>query len=114
MNMPSNSSSPKSDGPTSLGITGDSKPKVPVFACVVYVHRNEDGTIDGRVANFAGGDSGEIRVSGNSERTVLINITREFKTRVIKLLEEGQEIPWVDPLQPPLGNEQVRSVPVHL
>ena len=119
MNMQSNSASPNSDGPGSanpspLGITGDSKPNVPAFACLVYVRKNEDGTIDGRVANLAGGDSGEIRASGNSERTVLGNITREFKTRVLKILEEGQEIPWIDPPQPPLENEQVRSVPLHL
>ena len=105
---------PNSDQPNSLGITGGAKPNVPAFACLVYVRQNEDGTIDGRVANLAGGDSGEIRASGNSERTVLGNITREFKTRVLKILEEGQEIPWIDPPQPPLENEQVRSVPLHL
>ncbi len=104
MNTQSNS-----DNPKSLGITGDSKPNVPVFACIVYVHKNEDGTVIGRVANLAG-----IEASGNSERDVLGKVTREFKTRVFKILEEGQEIPWVDPQQPPLENEQVRSVPVHL
>jgi hypothetical protein len=114
MNMQSNSASPNSDSPNSLGITGDSKPNVPVFACIVYVHKNEDGTVIGRVANLAGGDSCEIRASGNSERDALGKVTREFKTRVFKMLEEGQEIPWVDPQQPPLENEQVRSVPVHL
>lgn len=102
------------DKPNSPEITSDSKPNVPVFACIVYVCKNEDGTIDGRVANLAGGDSGEIRASGNSERTVLGNITREFKSRVFKMFEEGQEIPWIDPRQPPLENEQVRSIPVHL
>jgi hypothetical protein len=114
MNTQSNSASPNSDIPNSLGITGDSKPNGPVFACIVYVHKNEDGTVFGRVANLAGGDSCEIRASGNSERDVLGKVTREFKTRVFKILEEGQEIPWVDPQQPPLENEQVRSVPVHL
>ncbi len=109
MNMQSNS-----DNQHSLGITGDSKPNVPVFACLVYVHTNEDGVVTGRVANLAGGDSGDIRASGNSERDVLGKVTREFKSRVFKILEEGQEIPWVDPPQPPLENEQVRSVPVHL
>ncbi len=104
MNTQSNS-----DNPNSLGITGDSKPNVPVFTCIVYVHKNEDGTVIGRVANLAG-----IEASGNSERDVLGKVTREFKTRVFKILEEGQEIPWIDPQQPPLENEQVRSVPVHL
>jgi len=119
MSAQSNSASPNSDRPPSLGsralgITGDSKPSVPAFACLVYVHTGDDGAVIGRVANFAGGDSGEIRASGNSERTVLGNITREFKARISKLLEEGQEIPWVDPPEPPLENEQVRSVPMHL
>ena len=98
-----------SDNPNSLGITGDSKPNVPVFACIVYVHKNEDGTVIGRVANLAG-----IEASGNSERDVLGKLVREFKSRVSKMFAEGQEIPWVDPPQPPLENEQVRSVPVHL
>ncbi len=104
MNTQSNS-----DNPISLGITGDSQPNIPVFTCIVYVHTGEDGTVIGRVANLAG-----IEASGNSERDVLGKVTREFKTRVSKILEEGQEIPWVDPQQPPLENEQVRLIPVHL
>jgi len=100
---------PNSDNPKSLGITGDSKSQVPVFACIVYVRKNKDATIFGRVANLAG-----IEASGNSERDVLGKVTREFKSRVFKMFEEGQEIPWVDPPQPPLEDEQVRSVPVHL
>jgi hypothetical protein len=65
--------------------------------------------VTGRVANLTG-----IEASGSSERDVLIKVTREFKSRVFKMFEEGQEIPWVDPPQPPMENEQVRSVPVHL
>ncbi len=105
---------PNPDNPNSLGITGDSKPNVPAFACLVYVHTGEDGTVIGRVANLAGDDSCDIQASGNSERDVLGKVTREFKARIFKLLEEGQEIPWVDPPEPPLENEQVRSVPMHL
>jgi len=100
---------PNSDNQDSLGITGNSKPSVPVFTCLVYVHQNDDATVTGRVANLAG-----IEASGRSERDVLRKVTREFKSRVFKMFEEGQEIPWVDPPQPPLENEQVRSVPVHL
>jgi hypothetical protein len=114
MNTQSNSASPNSDSPNSLGITGDSKPNVPVFACIVYVHKKEDGTVIGRVANLVGGDSCDIRASGNSERDVLGKVTREFKSLVFSMFGEGQKIPWVDPPQPPLENEQVRSVPVHL
>jgi len=105
---------PNSDNPNSLDITDGAKPNVPVFACLVYVHTGEDAMVTGRVANLAGGDSGEIRASGNSERDVLGKVTREFKMRVSKILEESQQIPWIDPAGPPLENEQVRSVPVHL
>ncbi len=105
---------PNPDSPDSLEITGDSKPNVPTFACMVYVQTNEDGTVSGRVANLVCGDSGEIRASGNSERDVLGKIVREFKACVIKILEQGQEIPLIDPPHPPLENEQVRSVPMHL
>ena len=100
---------PNSDNSNSLKITSDYRPQVPVFKCLVYVHKNEDATVIGRVANLAG-----IEVSGASERDVLGKVTREFKSRVSKMLEEGREIPWVEPPQPPLENEQVRSVPVHL
>ena len=105
---------PNSDNPNSLGITGDSKPNVPVFVCLVYVHTREGSTVSGRVGNLAGGDSCDIRASGSSERDVLGKLVREFKSRVSKMFAEGQEIPWIDPPGPPLENEQVRSVPVHL
>jgi hypothetical protein len=100
---------PNSQDPTALKITGDSKPNVPVFTCLVYVRKHEDATVSGRVANLAG-----IEASGSSERDVLSKVTREFKSRVFTMFEDGQEIPWVDPPQPPLENEQIRSVPVHL
>ena len=100
---------PNSDNPNSLEITGESKPNVPVFTCLVYVHKNEDGTVIGRVANLSG-----FEASGSSERDVLGKVTREFKSHVVKMFENRQEIPWIDPPQPPLENEQVRSIPMHL
>ncbi|QDT75567.1 hypothetical protein [Lacipirellula limnantheis] len=114
MNTPSNTDSANSDNPQSLGITGDSKPAVPAFTCIVYVCKTEDGTISGRVANLAGVDAGEIRASANSERDVLMKVTREFKSRIAKMYAENQGIPWIDPPQPPLESEQMRSVPLHL
>ncbi len=114
MNTPSSTDGANSNGPTPLGITGASKPTVPVFSCIVYVCKTADGTIRGRVANLAGDDSGEISARGNSERDVLLNVTREFKSRVVKMKVENQEIAWIDPPQLPLENEQVRFVPVHL
>ena len=114
MNTPSNTDSANSDNPNPLGITGDSKPAVPVFSCIVYVCKTADGTISGRVANLAGGDAGEIRASGYSERDVLLKVTREFKSRISAMHGENHKIPWIDPPQPPLENEQVRFVPMHL
>jgi len=97
-----------------LDITGDAKLSVPTFACIVYICKNEDGTVSGRVANLTGGDTGEITASGNAERDVLGKLTREFKSTVSVLLEEGREIPWIDPVPPPLENELIRSIPMHL
>ena len=114
MNTPSSTDSATSDTPNPLKITGDSKPSVPAFSCIVYVCKTADGTIRGRLANLAGDDSGEISATGNSERDVLLNVTREFKARVLAIHEANQEIAWIDPPQPPLENEQVRFVPVHL
>jgi hypothetical protein len=114
MNTPSSTDSANSDNSNPLGITGDSKPAVPVFSCIVYVCKSADGTISGRVANLAGGDSGEIWASGNSERDVLMKVTREFKSRVATMYAENQKISWIEPPQPPLENEQVRIVPAHL
>ena len=93
----------------SLEITGDARPVVPVFSCIVYVRRNEHATVTGKVANIDG-----IESSGGSERDVLGRVSREFKALVTKSFENGQEIEWIDPLPPPQANEQVRSIPVHL
>ena len=101
--------SPNSDQPNSLDIAGGDTPVVPLYKCVVYVRKNEDGTVTGRVANLAG-----IESSGAAERDVLARITREFKAKMIEMSEAGQEIPWIDPPTPAEENEQVRSIPVHL
>jgi hypothetical protein len=114
MKTASSTDSASSYRPNPIGITGNSKPSVPVFSCIVYVCKTADGTICGRVANLAGDDSGEISSTGNSERVVLVNVTREFKARVLTMQAENQEIAWINPPQPPLENEQVRFVPVHL
>ena len=114
MNTPSSTDIANSDRPNPLGITGDSKSAVPAYSCIVYVCKTAEGTIRGRVANLAGDDSGEISARGNSERDVLLNVTRDFKSRVLKMHGGNQEIAWIDPPQPPLENEQVRIVPVHL
>ena len=104
MNM--NSNSERQD---SLEITGDSKPVVPAFTCLVYVHTNEDGTVVGRVVNLAG-----IEARGASERFVLSKVTQAFKSQLLKFHEDGQDVPWVESPEPPSKNERVRSIPMHL
>ena len=104
MNM--NSNSERQD---SLEITGDSKPVVPAFTCLVYVHTNEDGTVVGRVANLAG-----IEARGASERFVLSKVTQAFKSQLLKFHEDGQDVPWIESPEPPSKNERVRSIPMHL
>ncbi|MFT5300967.1 MAG: hypothetical protein ACI87E_002041 [Mariniblastus sp.] len=101
--------SPDSLRPNSLEITGGAKPAVPVFTCVAYIRKNEDGTVDGKVANLGG-----IQAKGASERFVLGKLSREFKSRVQSLFENGHEIPWIDPPEPLTASEQVRSIPIHL
>lgn len=98
-----------SDRPNSLKITGDAKPMVPVFSCTVYVSKNDEGNVRGRVANLAG-----IDASGNSERDVLVKVSKEFKSRVLKMFEAGEEFPWIDPPMPKNESEQIRTIPMHL
>lgn len=104
MNKESNSAENKS-----LEVTESTRVNVPAFACLINVRKNEDGTIFGSVANLAG-----IEISGNSERDVLMKLTREFKSQIAAILENGQEIPWVDPPCDPKPDEKRRSVPMHL
>ena len=100
---------PNSENVNSLDITGNSKPSVPTFSCLVYIHTSEDGTVIGRVANLAG-----IEARGASEPFVLRKATQAFKSQVLKQHEAGQDIPWIDPPEPPAENERVRSIPMHL
>lgn len=100
---------PADDASQPLKITGDATPPVPAFTCLVYVRKNEDGTVTGRVANLNG-----IEASGGGERDVLVKLTREFKSRISQLLSDEQDIPWIDPPPAKLENEQIRSIPMHL
>ena len=99
----------KPDPEQKLPVTGDAVPNVPVFSCIIYIRQNEDRTVSGRVANLAG-----LSSSGASERDVLSRLSREFKTQVMGLHQDGKEIPWIDPPTPAESDERVRSIPVHL
>ena len=95
--------------PDPLPLTGDAVPNVPVFRCIIYIRQNEDRTVTGRVANFAG-----LSSSGAAERDVLSRLSREFKAQVMLLHQDGKEIPLIEPPMPPEPGERVRSIPVHL
>ncbi len=91
-------------------IPGDEDSPVPVFNCQIILSESQpDQKIVGRVANLAG-----ITISGNSERDVLMQITKVFRAQVQALTEERIPIPWVDPPEQPGPGETQRFVPIHL
>jgi hypothetical protein len=92
-----------------LPITGDGRPKVPTFACLIYVSSCEDGKVAARVANLAG-----FELTAATERDALLRISKQFKAEVMKKTQAGETIAWIDPPPPPSEHERVRSIPVHL
>lgn len=95
--------------PDALNVAGSERPVVPVYTCVVYVCKNDDGTYKARVANLSG-----IESVGASERDVLGKVCREFKARINAVHEEGVAMSLIDPPIARQEQEQVRSIPVHL
>jgi len=45
---------------------------------------------------------------------VLSRLSREFKTQVMGMHQDGKEIPWIEPPMLAESDERVRSIPVHL
>ncbi|MBP88279.1 MAG: hypothetical protein CMJ64_16435 [Planctomycetaceae bacterium] len=82
---------------------------VPVFNCVIYVSKSDDGGIHARVANLA-----EFECAAASEREAIMKLVPAFKERVRVLTQSGSEIPWIEPPSPKEPAEQERFVPVHL
>lgn len=83
---------------------------VPVFNCSVILTRDATtGRLSARVANLAG-----IVAEGNSEREMLMLLTKRFKAFLLDSLGNNREIPWIDPPEAPLPGEQQRFIPVHL
>lgn len=82
---------------------------VPVFSCIVYLSRAEDGRVQARVANLSG-----FQCTASSEREALMQLVPAFKQRVRELTQEGTAVPWIDPPPAPKPGEQERFVPVHL
>ena len=63
----------------------------------------------GRIANLEG-----ISAEGNTERDVLIQLTKRFKAIVQEYSQKQQPIPWIDPPETPGPGEMQRFIPVHL
>ena len=83
---------------------------VPVFNCVVILSPLEDGwKTRGRVANLAC-----ISAEGNSERDVLMQLAKRFKTVVMEHNRNQESVPWIDPPEVPTAGERQRFIPVHL
>ncbi len=82
---------------------------VPVFNCVVHVLRNENGTVNARVANLP-----NIACTASSERDALARIVKEFKQVIKQHSEQASPIPWIEPPSLKEANEQSRLIPVHL
>jgi len=92
-----------------LEITGDQRPVVPTFACLVYVSQTDDGKVNARVANLDG-----FELTAATERDALLRVSKQFKAHVVQKTEAGETIDWIDPVPPASENEKVRSIPVHL
>jgi hypothetical protein len=89
---------------------GSGLTSVPVFNCVAILSPIPGGTkLAGRIANLAG-----ISGEGNTERDVLIQLTKRFKATVQEYSQKQQPIPWVDPPETPGPGEMQRFIPVHL
>ncbi len=83
---------------------------VPVYNCVVILSPIADSSkLRGRIANLAG-----IAADGYTERDVLIQLSRRFKTVVQEYARCAQAIPWIEPPDSPGPDEQQRFIPVHL
>ncbi|MDB2687488.1 hypothetical protein N9Y42_09785 [Mariniblastus sp.] len=84
-------------------------PDVPTFACLIYLSRDEEGRSHARVANL---DS--LRATAATPRDAMARVCREFKQRVRAAYAAGEKIDWIEPVEEPGPDEQVRSIPVHL
>lgn len=96
------------DPKRSMEVTPDSTPCVPVFNCVVYVGRDEDG-VRARVANLAG-----MACVASDERAALGKLVKDFKQHLAETLAAGKQPDWIEPLPAHEPHEQTRWIPVHL
>ncbi len=83
---------------------------IPVFNCQVIVTPGAGGALyRGRSANYAG-----IEASGDSERAVLQQMVKLFKSVAKAKLAAGEKLDEIDPAEKPNAGEQLRWIAVHL
>ena len=93
-----------------LNVSADSAPPaVPVFNCIVYLARTDEGQVRARVANLA-----RFECTAASERDALAKLVPAFKQRLAELHQSAGDIPWIDPPLAAEPGEQTRYIPVHL
>ena len=56
----------------------------------------------------------KISAEGNTERDVLLQLTKRFKSIVQEFSQKQQSIPWIDPPEAPRPGEMQRFIPIHL
>ncbi len=83
--------------------------QVPVFNCLVYVLRHDQGAYLARSATLDGVSGG-----GDSEREALKNVVQAFKTKVGGYLADEKPIPWLEVPLEAAPDEQSRWIAVHL
>ena len=89
---------------------GSGLSSVPVFNCIAILSPISGSTkLAGRIANLEG-----ISAEGNTERDVLIQLTKRFKSTVQQFSQKQQSIPWIDPPETPRPGEMQRFIPIHL
>ena len=89
---------------------GSGLSSVPVFNCIAILSPISGSTkLAGRIANLEG-----ISAEGNTEREVLLQLTKRFKSIVQEFSQKQQSIPWIDPPEAPRPGEMQRFIPIHL
>ena len=100
---------PESKQSNPLNITGEQRPAVPTFACLIYIAKTDDGRVKARVANLSG-----FELTAATERDALLRISKQFKAHVVQKTTDGETIAWIEPPLSAKEGEAVRSIPVHL
>lgn len=102
-------SNPSFRPPTDLPVVTPPQP-APVYDChVVFSGPDAEGALHGRVTNLP-----DITATARSERELLTQLVKRFKSELQRYRTEGIEVPWRPrPITLETGERQ-RWIPVHL